>query len=125
MGFSDETRAWMRAAIDAQPGTIARAHAAGVAVLAGTDAGQGPHGAIVEQVEMLAAAGMPVAAAIGSASWTARRYLGLPELDPGDPADLVVYDEDPRVDLEVLRRPRTVVLAGTMVATASTVPVPH
>src|SRR5215472_5998095 len=77
MGFSTDTCEWMRAAIDAQPATVARAHADGVTVLAGTDAGQGPHGTIVDQITRLAEAGMPVTAAIGAGSWTARRWLGL------------------------------------------------
>jgi len=52
MGFADETLAWMRALLDAQPATIMRADRVGVTVLAGTDAGQGPHGAIVDQIQM-------------------------------------------------------------------------
>jgi hypothetical protein len=46
IGFSVDTREWMRTTLDAQPATVARAPAAGVTVLAGTDAGQGPHGTI-------------------------------------------------------------------------------
>jgi len=115
MGFSTGTRDWMRTALDAQPATVARAHAAGVTVLAGTDAGQGPHGVIVEQITMLAEAGMPVAAAIGAGSWTARRWLGLACLEPGAPADLVLYGADPRVDLDVLRRPALIVLDGQVI----------
>ena len=112
MGFADETLAWMRAVLDAQPATIARADRAGVTVLAGTDAGQGPHGAIVDQIRMLADCGMPITRALGAASWTARRYLGLPSLEPGAPADLVVYDADPRRDLDVLRQPAVIILDG-------------
>src|SRR5262249_56084440 len=97
MGFRPDTRGWMRAAIDAQPATVARAAAGGVTVLAGTDAGQGPHGVIVDQITMLADAGMPVTAAIGAGSWTARRWLGLAGLESGAPADLVLYDADPRI----------------------------
>jgi imidazolonepropionase-like amidohydrolase len=115
MGFSADTREWMRAAIDAQPATVARADAAGVTVLAGTDAGQGPHGAIVGQITMLADAGVPVTAAIGAGSWTARRWLGLPCLESGAPADLVLYDADPRVDLDVLRRPALIVMDGQVI----------
>ena len=117
MGFADETLAWMRAVLDTQPATIVRADAAGVTVLAGTDAGQGPHGMIVDQIQMLAGCGMPVTRAIGAASWTARRYLGLPNLEPGAPADLVVYEADPRRDLGVLRQPAMIVLGGQPIRT--------
>lgn len=112
MGFANQTLDWMRSVLDAQPATIARADRAGVTVLAGTDAGQGPHGAIVDQIQMLVDCGMPVTHAIGAASWVARSYLGLPGLEPGNPADFVVYDADPRVDLGVLRRPSLIVLHG-------------
>jgi len=115
MGFSTDTREWMRNVLDAQPATVARAYAAGVTVLAGTDAGQGPHGAIVDQIAMLTDAGMPVTAAIGAASWTARRWLGLPCLEQGAPADLVLYDIDPRTDPEVLRHPTLIVLDGQII----------
>jgi len=115
MGFSARTQEWMRSALDAQPATVARADAAGVTVLAGTDAGQGPHGAIVDQITMLADAGMPVTAAIGAGSWTARRWLGLACLEPGVPADLVLYGADPRIDLDVLRRPALIVMDGQVI----------
>jgi len=116
MGFSADSREWMRATLDAQPATVARAHAAGVTVLAGTDAGQGPHGVIVDQIMMLAEAGLPVTAAIGAASWTALRWLGLACLEPGAPADLVLYDADPRIGLDALRRPALIVIDGQVIA---------
>ena len=48
----------------------------------------------------------------GAASWRAREWLGWnPTLDEGAPADLVVYDRDPRDDLTVLHTPARVVLA--------------
>jgi imidazolonepropionase-like amidohydrolase len=115
MGFSTGTREWMRAALEAQPAAVARAYAGGVRVLAGTDAGQGPHGAIVDQITMLAEAGMPVAAAIGAGSWAARRWLGLACLEPGAPADLVLYGADPCIDLDVLRRPALIVMDGQVI----------
>jgi len=64
---------------------------------------------------MLAAAGLPVTAAIGAGSWTARRWLGLACLEPGAPADLVLYDADPRADLDVLRRPALIVVDGQVI----------
>ena len=83
MGFTSETLAWMRTVLDAQPAMIARADRANVTVLAGTDAGQDPHGAIVDQIQLLAGCGMPLTRAISAASWAARRYLGMPCLEPG------------------------------------------
>ncbi|MFJ4217727.1 amidohydrolase, partial [Streptomyces hydrogenans] len=39
-------------------------------------------------------------------------WLGRPALEEGAPADLVVYDEDPRADVRVLAAPRRVVVGG-------------
>lgn len=86
------------------------AHAAGVPVLAGTDFR--PHGTIAAEVRHLADGGLPAEVAIGAACWTARRFLGLPGLDDGAPADLVVYRGDPVGDLRVLDEPDQVVLGG-------------
>jgi imidazolonepropionase-like amidohydrolase len=59
---------------------------------------------------------MPPADALAAASTAARRYLGLPGLEPGAPADLVCYPADPRDDPEVLAHPSAVVIRGKRVA---------
>ncbi|MGH3629052.1 MAG: amidohydrolase family protein [Sciscionella sp.] len=88
---------------------------AGVAVYAGTDAGGGiGNGRIADEVRALAEAGMPVADAIGAASYAARDWLGWPGLTEGAPADLVVYDSDPRDDLGVLAFPERIMLRGRL-----------
>jgi imidazolonepropionase-like amidohydrolase len=93
------------------------AHEAGVPVYAGTDAGGVlPHGWIAREVRALhEQVGLAAADALAAASWAARSWLGRPGLAPGAPADLVVYDTDPRRDLRVLEHPRTVVLRGRVV----------
>jgi imidazolonepropionase-like amidohydrolase len=94
-------------------GVVGRAAEAGVPIFAGTDAGGGvAHGRIADEVAALHAAGLSAAEALGSASWAARTWLGRPGLEPGSPADLVVYPSDPRADLGVLRQPTVVVLRG-------------
>jgi imidazolonepropionase-like amidohydrolase len=50
--------------------------------------------------------------ALAAASWDARAYLGLPGIEPGAPADFVVYASDPRNDLETLHHPELIVLNG-------------
>jgi imidazolonepropionase-like amidohydrolase len=95
-------------------GIVGKAVEAGVPVYAGTDAGGSiTHGRIADEVAALQAAGHPDA--LGAASWAAREWLGRPSLQAGHPADLVVYREDPRVDLSVLREPALVLLRGTPV----------
>jgi imidazolonepropionase-like amidohydrolase len=102
----------------ANSGAVVRAaYEAGVPVFAGTDAGGGiAHGVIADEVRALHAAGLPVEAALGAGSWAARSWLGLPCIEEGAPADVVVYDSDPRADLDSLQRPRRMLLRGRVVA---------
>jgi imidazolonepropionase-like amidohydrolase len=102
----------------ANSGAVVRAaYEAGVPVFAGTDAGGGiEHGVIADEVRALHAAGLPAEAALAAASWAARAWLGLPCIEEGAPADLVVYDSDPRADLDALRRPQRMLLRGRVVA---------
>ena len=97
---------------------VATAYDAGVAIYAGTDAGGSlAHGRIAEEIAALIDAGLGVDDALGAASWRAREWLGHPSsLDEGDPADLVVYGEDPRSAPHVLQQPMRVVLRGNVVA---------
>ncbi len=93
--------------------TVGRAHDAGVPVYAGTDAGGSiPHGRIADEVEELKGAGLSPTEALGAAAWTARSWLGRPGIEHGAPADLLVFDEDPRLGPGVLGSPRLVILRG-------------
>ncbi|ONI86982.1 amidohydrolase [Actinosynnema sp. ALI-1.44] len=93
--------------------SIRAAHAAGVTVLAGTDTDT--FGRISTEVDLLVQAGLPVEAAVGAASWTARTWLGQPGITDGAPADLVIFDEDPTTDHTVLANPKRIVLRGRVV----------
>jgi imidazolonepropionase-like amidohydrolase len=101
----------------ATSGAVVRAaFEAGVPVFAGTDAGGGiEHGVIADEVRALHAAGLPAEAALAAASWSARAWLSLSCIEEGAPADLVVYDADPRADLDTLQRPQLMVLRGRIV----------
>jgi imidazolonepropionase-like amidohydrolase len=96
---------------------IGAAYEAGVAIYAGTDAGGVlPHGLIGEEVRELTTYGLSARDALGAASWRARSWLGLDgTLAEGTPADFVVFDEDPLLDLSVLGRPARIVLRGAVV----------
>ena len=98
--------------------TIMAAYDAGVPLYAGSDGGGvSRHGNLAGEVVAMAGLGMPAEYALGAASWRARDWLGWnPTLDEGAPADLVVYDRDPRDDLTVLHTPARVVLRGAVVA---------
>jgi imidazolonepropionase-like amidohydrolase len=101
----------------ASSGAVVRAaFEAGVPVFAGTDAGGGiDHGVIADEVRALHAAGLPAEDAVAAASWRAREWLGLRCIEEGAPADLVVYETDPREDLDSLQRPQRLVLRGRVV----------
>ncbi len=95
--------------------TFRKAHEAGVPIYAGTDAGgTGPHGRVGLEIEALGRVMSPDDA-LAAASWAARDWLGRPCLEEGAPADLVVFAEDPRVNLGIARHPSLVVLRGRIV----------
>ncbi|WP_418607797.1 amidohydrolase family protein [Georgenia sp. SUBG003] len=88
-------------------------HAAGVPLLMGSDAGGTiPHGSLPAELAEVARAGVPAAEVVAFASWRAREFLGVPGIAEGASADVVVYDADPLQDVDVLARPRAVVLRG-------------
>ncbi|WP_418956343.1 amidohydrolase family protein [Streptomyces tritici] len=97
--------------------TVRSAYDAGVPVFVGTDAGGSlPHGLVAAEVEELVKAGIPPLRALSATTWGARAWLGRPGLDEGAPADLVVYDDDPRADVRALAGPRRVVVDGRVLA---------
>jgi imidazolonepropionase-like amidohydrolase len=102
-------------ALDRQPEVLRAAAEAGVKILAGTDAGMGPHGAIRGEIELLLGAGLDPEVALGAASWGARAFLGLPGIEEGGPADLVAFRGDPIQDAAVLAEPHLVLLDGVLV----------
>ncbi|MFE1589352.1 amidohydrolase family protein [Streptomyces sp. NPDC059402] len=96
--------------------TVRNAYDAGVPVFVGTDAGGAlAHGLAGAEVAELVTAGIPPVEALAATTWAARRWLGRPGLEEGAPADLVVYEQDPRADVRVLAAPRRVVLNGRVV----------
>jgi imidazolonepropionase-like amidohydrolase len=93
--------------------------AAGVAILAGSDAGihpAKPHGVLAHSVAELVRSGLPVAAALAAATSAAADACGLGgsrgRLRPGMAADLLVVEGDLAADAAALTRPRLVVLRG-------------
>lgn len=98
-----------------QPESLRQAVAAGVTILAGTDAGMGPHGMVRGEVQLLIEAGLDPETALAAASWTARSWLGLPGIEEGAPADLVAYRDDPLENTAVLATPTLVLLDGRLI----------
>lgn len=102
---------------DGFPALVAAAHEAGVPIFVGTDAGGGiKHGLAAQEMLLLHEAGIPAPDVLAAASWKARGWLGFPGLVEGGLADLVVYPEDPRKDLRVVRAPSRTVLKGRVIS---------
>ncbi len=55
--------------------------------------------------------------ALGAACWNAQAWLGGGGLAVGVPADLVVYEQDPRTGPQVLAQPSLVMVGGEVVTT--------
>ena len=101
---------------DRFPSVVRAAHEAGVPIYVGTDAGGGiRHGRVADEMLLLHEAGLPAVDVLAAASWRGRDWLGFPGLIEGGLADLVVYPEDPRADLAVVRHPSRIVLRGRVV----------
>ncbi|NLU79594.1 amidohydrolase family protein [Micromonospora sp. HNM0581] len=109
-GYADH----MLALRDRFPQVVRAAYEAGVPIYVGTDAGGGiDHGLAVEEMHLLHhEAGMSRLDVLAAASWSARAWLGLPGLVEGGLADLAVYPQDPRRDLDALRTPTRLILRG-------------
>ncbi|MFC9847626.1 amidohydrolase family protein [Streptomyces sp. NPDC060223] len=106
----------MRQLYDRRYDTVRAAYDAGIPVYVGTDAGGAlAHGLVADEVAELTKAGLPPVEALSATTWGARQWLGRPGLDEGAPADLVVYEGDPRADVRLLAAPRRIVLNGRVV----------
>ena len=92
-------------------GLLPLAHRLGVPILAGTDTA----GTIVSEVALLADHGLEPSAALAAATTTGYRFLGEPFGQPGQPATLVTYDNDPREDLAALSSPSAIIIDGVRV----------
>jgi len=109
-----------RPAAEAQRASFRAAVAAGVPVVAGTDAGtpDNPHGGVAGEVAFLVEAGLGVLAAVRAATAEAADLLGVPDrgvLRPGARADVLVADGDVTTDVTALARPAAVFQDGHQV----------
>lgn len=96
--------------------TVASAHDAGVPIYLGTDAGGSlPHGLVAREAAELVSAGLSTIEVLTAACWGARSWLLRPGLVESASADLVVYQADPRVNIEALAAPMHIVLRGKVV----------
>jgi imidazolonepropionase-like amidohydrolase len=108
--------AHMRALWERREERVLEAYEAGVRIYAGTDAGSViRHGRIAEEILALHNAGLPMAAALDAACWSARTWLGAEGIAEGARADVVLCREDPRKVPDTIRGLLHVVLRGRVV----------
>lgn len=95
---------------------LRRAHAAGVPIAFGTDAGVSKHGRNAEEFLLMVEHGMTPMQAIHAATVNAAQLLGLADqvgtIEPGKSADLIAVAGDPLTDIGVLRNVSFVMARG-------------
>jgi imidazolonepropionase-like amidohydrolase len=101
---------------EAQRQGFTRAHAAGVPIVYGTDAGVYPHGLNARQFPIMVQRGMTPLEAIKSATSVAATYMGWADrvgaIAPGKLGDVIAVDGDPLQDISVLQQVTVVIKDG-------------
>jgi imidazolonepropionase-like amidohydrolase len=101
---------------EAQRQAFTRAHAAGVAIVYGTDAGVYPHGLNARQFPVMVERGMTPMEAIRAATSVAARYMGwedrVGQITPGRFGDVIAVKCDPLVDIRCLQNVAAVIKDG-------------
>jgi imidazolonepropionase-like amidohydrolase len=106
---------------DVQRENFRKAHAAGVKMLFGTDAGIYPHGDNAKQFRWMVQYGMTPVEAIQSATASAAEALGRTDvgtLEVGRLADLIAVPGDPTADVTLLEAVPFVMKGGDVVKDA-------
>ena len=114
--YTGEVLKKIRWRIDITGKSLRAAHAAGVKIAFGTDAGVSKHGRNAEEFELMVLHGMSPAEAIQAATVNGADLLGLSNeigrLAPGYAADLIAVDGDPLADVTTLKQVRFVMKGG-------------
>jgi imidazolonepropionase-like amidohydrolase len=95
-----------------------RAHAAGVRMVFGSDAGVMPHSMVNQQFAVMVEYGMTPLEAIQAATKNASEALGrsdVGEIQVGRYGDIVAYDGDPLANVRVLEKPVAVIKGGELI----------
>jgi imidazolonepropionase-like amidohydrolase len=98
--------------------TFGKAWRGGVTIMFGTDCGVCEHGSNAKEFAYMTEAGMPVMAAIKSATMVPARYLGIADrlgsIEAGKLADIIAVPGDPRTDVHVMERVNFVMKEGVV-----------
>ena len=119
IGMTEEQLTKERGVGQVQRNNFRKAHAAGVKMAFGTDAGVYPHGDNAKQFHYMVLYGMAPTEAIQAATISAADLIGrsadVGSLAPGHFADLIAVTSDPLQHIEVLEHVDTVVKGGVLV----------
>ena len=119
IGMTEELLIKERGVGQIQRNNFRKAHAAGVKMAFGTDAGVYPHGDNAKQFHYMVMYGMTPTEAIQAATTSAADLIGrsadVGSLAPGHFADLIAVPTDPLQHIEVLEHVDTVVKGGVLV----------
>lgn len=97
--------------------TFGKAYKAGVPIGFGTDAGVGAHGDNAKEFGFMVEAGMPVNAALQTATYNAAKVLGatdIGQIRAGYLADIIAMPSDPNQDIRTTERVSFVMKAGVV-----------
>jgi imidazolonepropionase-like amidohydrolase len=119
LGMPQELMIKERGVGQKQRDNFRKAHAAGVKMAFGTDAGVYPHGDNARQFQYMVMYGMTPAEAIRAATTSAADLIGRSDdvgsLTPGHFADLISLTTDPLQRIEALEHPDAVVKGGELI----------
>jgi imidazolonepropionase-like amidohydrolase len=117
-GITAATRAKIADVVEAHDASLRLAHAAGVRIAMGTDAGIARHGDNLAELELMHAQGLSAAEALRAATTSAAELLGagdqVGELAPGKRADLVLLNGTEMSVRALSERVRAVIHRGTV-----------
>lgn len=130
MGWDAEIVGNLKKILDAHAKSLMKAHAMGVQVIAGADAGSYgvPHGlGLLYELELMQRAGLSPLAVINSATGAGSKRLAFKEkigqISPGFLSRFIVTHHSPLENVANLRKERMVVFDGTIFATGADVDV--
>jgi len=117
-GITATTRTKVADVVEAHDESLRLAHAAGVRIAMGTDAGIAPHGHNLAELELMHDQGLSPGDALRAATTSAAELLGagdqIGELAPGKRADLVLLDGTDINVRGLSERVRAVIHRGTI-----------
>ena len=124
MGWDAPVVANLQRILDAHAASLVRAHALGVAIVAGSDAGSVgvAHGfGLLSELELMEHAGLPSLAVLNAATGTGANRLAYREkfgrIGPGWLSRFILTRHSPLETVTNLRRPRTIVFDGQVFET--------